>query len=906
LKRFFRDYEVHIDLGKAIGREWDAEELRKGDSNSGDFDFDDTALAAGIFPVKKYQLMVERIVRRESKVIEVWIDDLDRWREKEEKSGRFVLLDVELRMEARELPHKIENNTMRYLSLMEEVLDEMVKEERENEKMRRRNRILGAQGGQDGDWQQSMDLSQPIKSGTQGLGVRNGRRATQDEEDENAMLMGEDGQVEGEPDDQSKKRMKMVQAKLRRVYELRLIPRVASSLESLPLRMVRAEHVGKLVTVQGIVTRVTEVKPMLLVATYSCDTCGNSAYQLVNEKTFMPLRLCGSAVCKMAVRPGKMVFHTRGSKFSKFQQIKLQELSHQVPIGHIPRTLGVHVVGELTRKTVPGDVITVKAIFLPISNQGFHAMRHGIVADTYMLAQSIEHHKKRYSTGGVGGGRPETLKSKSEISAPPSTTTTTIPSIPHSDTSSAPNPDSTESPESIFSSALASLGSDMAASIEKFLEESEGTRYKRLAQSIAPEIYGHDDVKKAMLLQMVGGVTRVMEDGMRNRGDINICLMGDPGVAKSQLLKSIQLIAPRAVYTSGKGSTGVGLTAAILRDPVTKEFVLEGGSLTIADMGICCIDEFDKMDESDRTAIHEVMEQQTISIAKAGITTTLNARTAVLAAANPAWGRYNPRRTPSENINLPASLLSRFDLMFLILDRHDSHNDRLLAQHITHVHRTGSHPPLDFTPLDPNMMRAYISIAKMFEPWVPPDLTEYIVQAYCTLRQESDPSSNATTFQNASNRGLGSFGSFGASSAALHSDFGFLSARSLLAILRLSQALARLRFSHSISKGDIDEAIRLMNKSKNTLFEHTSSSSSSSSNNSSAPSKRQDETSAIYTIIREHARLKGTTDVNVDDVSAIVLLKGYSQNAFDNVLDVYDKLGVWSVSANRRIIKFTM
>eukprot|EP00058_Branchiostoma_floridae_P007781 XP_002593269.1 hypothetical protein BRAFLDRAFT_123634 [Branchiostoma floridae] len=317
---------------------------------------------------------------------------------------------------------------------------------------------------------------------------------------------------------------------------------------------------------------------------------------------------------------------------------------------------------------------------------------------------------------------------------------------------------------------------------------AEDDFYEKLASSIAPEIYGHEDVKKALLLLLVGGVDRAPK-GMKIRGNINVCLMGDPGVAKSQLLSYIDRLAPRSQYTTGRGSSGVGLTAAVMKDPLTGEMLLEGGALVLADQGVCCIDEFDKMMDADRTAIHEVMEQQTISIAKAGIMTSLNARVSILAAANPAFGRYNPKKSIEHNIQLPAALLSRFDLLWLIQDRPDRDNDLRLAQHITYVHQHNEQPAAQFTPIDMKLMRRYIALCKTKNPVIPEDLTDYITGAYVEMRKEARNNKDST----------------------------FTSARSLLAILRLSTALARLRLVDVVEKDDVNEAMRLMEMSKDSL-----------------------------------------------------------------------------------------
>ena len=505
---------------------------------------------------------------------------------------------------------------------------------------------------------------------------------------------------------------------------------------------------------------------------------------------------------------GRLCLQTRGSKFVKFQEIKIQEHSEQVPVGNIPRSLTLYAKGENTRLCRPGDHIACTGVFLPLLKTGFRAMSQGLLSDTYVEVHSL------------------TKLNKTE---------------------------------------------DEEMLVEQ-LSEQEATRiceddfYSKLTMSIAPEIYGHEDVKKALLLMLVGGVDK-NPSGMKIRGNINVCLMGDPGVAKSQLLNYIDRLAVRSQYTTGRGSSGVGLTASVMKDQITGEMVLEGGSLVLADQGICCIDEFDKMLDQDRTAIHEVMEQQTISIAKAGIMTSLNARVSILAAANPAFGKYNPKKTIEQNIQLPAALLSRFDLLWLMQDRPDRDSDLRLAQHITYVHQHNVQPPTNFEPLDMKLMRRYIALCKTKMPIVPHALTEHIVSVYVEMRKESRISVDST----------------------------FTSARTLLAILRLSTALARLRLSNVVERDDVNEAVRLMEMSKESLKPR---------HEGHGMQRAKSASDQIFSVIREMAPADGPRVVNYQEALEKCARKGFNPDMFAECVRAYEELNVWLVNNARTKITF--
>lgn len=593
---------------------------------------------------------------------------------------------------------------------------------------------------------------------------------------------------------------------LTRKFNVKIIPGKNAKRKEIPLRQLKSRNIGQLVSVKAKVVKASDVKPQVKVISYVCEACGYEIFQTVKSKTFLPCTECPGHCAKHGIK-GKLTTNYAVSKFVPYQELKIQETIDQTPVGSIPRTFKVKLTGDLVRNCMAGDVVKLDGIFMTEGGGQGLPTRESLIHETVIEALKIDVEKKKFNEYTID---PQLISEMKEL-----------------------------------------------AGVEGNID--------RLAQSICPEVWGMEDVKKALLLLIVGGSELNLDDGMKIRGDINVALVGDPGVAKSQLLRHIAHLTPRSVYTTGKGASGAGLTASVTKDPVTGEISLESGALVLADKGICCIDEFDKMDERDRASIHEVMEQQTISIAKAGVSTILNARTSILAAANPVYNsRYDKSKTPHENINLPESLLSRFDLIFILLDKPSKENDNKLAEHITFVHKNKRHPPTqDQRLFDAHFLKNYIAYARQFNPVVPSHLHEFITSEYVKKRKfESNYKSDKT-------------------------KYAYTTPRTLLGIIRLAQGLAKLRFSSEVGQGDILEAMNLMDSAQKSLKPDEADDAQVVN---LGRGRRSEKFTKIYNIMK--TMLDDKNKITYTDLQNEVVSRGLTLPDLKKALDKYTSLGM--------------
>ena len=504
--------------------------------------------------------------------------------------------------------------------------------------------------------------------------------------------------------------------------------RIANFPAERSLRQINSEVITKMTSVSGMVVRASEVKPLAKELTYKCLDKHISKFTLLDGMSLDKAVKCQSPKCPYT----NLAIVAEESRFIDFQIVRLQELPEDLPPGQLPHYVNVSMKQDLVDYARPGDRIILTGI-VRIEQERISGVNK---SESALYRLRIDGNNIEFVGGkGIKNSR---RTEREEISPDEQKIIRTL----------SKNPDI----------------------------------YDRLIASFAPHIRGHELFKEAILLLIVGSTQRALSDGSKVRGDINVFLVGDPGTAKSEMLKFCARIAPRGLYTSGRGSTAAGLTAAVVRD-ASGIFMLEAGAVVLGDQGLVCIDEFDKMRPEDRSALHEVMEQQSASIAKGGIVATLNARTSILAAANPMFGKYDPFKNLTENVNLPIPLLTRFDLIFVVRDIPHKEKDRQIAQHILSQHGTSG---TDTTSLiDVDILTKYLAYAKQNDPVLTKEAENKIMEFYLKMRSvEGEDKEKMIT----------------------------ITPRQLEGLIRLSTARARILLKNQVEEDDADRAIYLFNE----------------------------------------------------------------------------------------------